>query len=101
MAPSVTPFRLIDRWVPGDVPHHTRTRRYAGPDACAVRAIPSIRWVRTVLWGHDRGAVTTPANQQLASIPERTVDEEREGDEDDVDEDIEADRDETVRYRVS
>jgi hypothetical protein len=40
------------------------------------------------------------ANPQLASISERTVDEEREGDEDDVDEDIEADRDETVRYRV-
>lgn len=44
------------------------------------------------------GAVTTPANPQLVSIPERTVDEEREGDEE---EDIEADRDETVRYRVS
>ena len=42
------------------------------------------------------GAVRTRANPQLAS--ERMVDEEREGDED---EDIEADRDETVRYRVS
>lgn len=45
------------------------------------------------------GAVTTPANPQLASIPERTMYEESEGDEEDVA--IEADRDETFRYRVS
>jgi hypothetical protein len=49
------------------------------------------------LGGMIGGAVTMPANAQLASVPmERTVDEER-----DVDEDIDADRDEMVRYRVS
>jgi hypothetical protein len=52
------------------------------------------------LGGMIGGAVTMPANAQLAPIAERTVDEEREFDEDDVDEDIDADRDEMVRYRV-
>jgi hypothetical protein len=43
------------------------------------------------------GAITMPTNAQLAPAPmERTVDEEHE-----VDEDIDSDRDETVRYRVS
>jgi hypothetical protein len=49
------------------------------------------------LAGMIGGAITMPANAQLAPAPmERTVDEEHE-----VDEDIDSDRDETVRYRVS
>jgi len=53
------------------------------------------------LGGTIGGAVTMPANAQIAFIPERTVDVEDEFDEDDVDEDIDADRDENVGYRVS
>jgi hypothetical protein len=55
------------------------------------------------LGGMIGGALTMPANAQLASAPvERTADEEHEGvHDDDVDEDIDADRDEKVRYRVS
>ena len=53
------------------------------------------------LGGMIGGALTMPANAQLASV-ERTTDEEHEEvHDDDVDEDIDADRDERVRYRVS
>jgi hypothetical protein len=55
------------------------------------------------LGGMIGGALTMPANAQLASARvERTADEEHEEiHDDDVDEDIDADRDERVRYRVS
>jgi hypothetical protein len=55
------------------------------------------------LGGMIGGALTMPANAQLASAPvDRTADEEHEEiHDDDVDEDIDADRDERVRYRVS